>query len=75
MRVRHSPSRWRRRLPRLLGPGVLQELIAVLPGVGLAKYLTYLFECEAFGLNHEEVDDQNLESIPNCKDNINCGGA
>lgn len=73
-RAPHPPSRWRCRLPHLLGPGVLQEPIAVLPRVGLAKYLTYLLKGEAFRLNHEEVDHQDLESIPHREDNVNCGG-
>ena len=74
MLVRHSASRWCRWLCHSLGPDILQELVAVLPGVGLAEYLAYLFQTESFGLNHEEVDDQDLESIPDGEDNVNCGG-
>ena len=50
---------------------LLLKALAVFPGVRLLEHFVDLFEGQTFGFHHEEVDNDNLEGIPDKEDQIN----
>jgi hypothetical protein len=49
---------------------IFLELFTILPGVGTFEDLVDLLESESFGLDREEVDNNDLEQIPEQEDQV-----